>query len=390
MHSFMDITSACCAAASMTPSNVTLNQCASEDEVMGEQKELYMKMACIGTFHKQELTLLDHSLDLAIESLQSRLSSSSQTAAVTTTTTTTCDYTSPIHQFLKQQQMVQQQQQQAQQQQQQQHVQQHVQQQPIRCARPSLNADIAKKLKSKYSESTLREAKIFKKRKGYPKHITAILNQWYEEHEAYPYPSQQEKEHLSAVTGLSIHQLSTWFSNTRIRTKRREEKRRARSCVDKKEQEQQSAKKQLRRKSASQSVLDQCNFSGGASSHSATAMEAFIPCMVPVYFYDPSSSMPFFSTPTTSHVIPNVVTNNNMKGTGSAFPTLSTNSDVSDDVFLKLEDVDQATAVTTTTSTVDPPLNLDSLMADHYTASQCSLVGISTEHVGSAMVSFFN
>ncbi|KAI1420258.1 hypothetical protein F5Y12DRAFT_791789 [Xylaria sp. FL1777] len=44
-----------------------------------------------------------------------------------------------------------------------------------------------------------------------------ILKQWYATHSTWPYPTHQDKEFLSACTGLSTSQVSQWFINARRR-----------------------------------------------------------------------------------------------------------------------------------------------------------------------------
>ncbi|MBE3044205.1 homeobox domain-containing protein [Candidatus Bathyarchaeota archaeon] len=46
---------------------------------------------------------------------------------------------------------------------------------------------------------------------------TAILKEWFREHYSYPYPTEDEKEALGALTGLGIRQISYWFVNARRR-----------------------------------------------------------------------------------------------------------------------------------------------------------------------------
>lgn len=47
-----------------------------------------------------------------------------------------------------------------------------------------------------------------KRRGNLPKESTAILNDWFCEHAAFPYPKEDEKQQLQAMTGLSISQVS--------------------------------------------------------------------------------------------------------------------------------------------------------------------------------------
>ncbi|KAL9649010.1 hypothetical protein ABK040_008388 [Willaertia magna] len=63
-----------------------------------------------------------------------------------------------------------------------------------------------------------------KKRKGYPKEITKILNDWFYSHVTAPYPSEEEKKELVNTTKLSLLQINNWFSNKRVRYKRKLQK----------------------------------------------------------------------------------------------------------------------------------------------------------------------
>ncbi|KAI9861708.1 MAG: hypothetical protein M1824_002139 [Vezdaea acicularis] len=46
-----------------------------------------------------------------------------------------------------------------------------------------------------------------KKRRGnLPKQVTDMLRQWYAEHQMHPYPSEDEKQQLMSVTGLTMAQ----------------------------------------------------------------------------------------------------------------------------------------------------------------------------------------
>jgi hypothetical protein len=229
---------------------------------------------------------------------------------------------------------------------------------PTRPQMSSVNADIARKLKSKYSESTLREAKIFKKRKGYPKHITAVLLRWYEEHENYPYPSQQEKEYLSSVTGLSVHQLSTWFSNTRIRTKRREQKLKNQKVV--------ADKKKKKKKTTTTTTP----VSAAPVSRPVLAMETFVPC---VYYYDPS-----------------YYTMQQQQQQPLVYPQQQ--QPVVDDVFLKMEEVDCDVSSEESLSSPDYHSDdcdpIDSLMQEDVYHGSCNL--LESEEYHTTLNNYFN
>jgi hypothetical protein len=195
----------------------------NKQQQQDEDVELMIKMACMSSLHRQELSLLDAAFNDAFQCIHTRLvnasclnnnsamdcstpitpmtpanmfssdlTSISTSPNTPTSASSTCSNTS-----------------------------QHNSSSAGGRSSNVPDPEIVKKLKSQYNDATLQQAKISKKRKGYPKHITAILNHWYEEHYSYPYPSQAQKEHLANQTGLTIVQLNNWFSNTRLRTKRR-------------------------------------------------------------------------------------------------------------------------------------------------------------------------
>ncbi|EGC39695.1 hypothetical protein DICPUDRAFT_24166, partial [Dictyostelium purpureum] len=45
----------------------------------------------------------------------------------------------------------------------------------------------------------------------------SILENWIKDHISHPYPTNEEKEDLQKVTGLTPNQISNWFINTRRR-----------------------------------------------------------------------------------------------------------------------------------------------------------------------------
>lgn len=57
-----------------------------------------------------------------------------------------------------------------------------------------------------------------KKRRGnLPRQVTEILRQWLNEHIEHPYPTDEQKQELMKLTGLTLNQLSNWFINARRR-----------------------------------------------------------------------------------------------------------------------------------------------------------------------------
>ena len=53
----------------------------------------------------------------------------------------------------------------------------------------------------------------------FSKKIVKILKEWLEEHKNHPYPSEEEKERLKDLTGLTRNQVSNWLANARRRGK---------------------------------------------------------------------------------------------------------------------------------------------------------------------------
>jgi hypothetical protein len=56
-----------------------------------------------------------------------------------------------------------------------------------------------------------------RKRGSLPRSAVRILKKWLFEHFSHPYPSVEEKESLSAQTGLKTSQVNYWFINARVR-----------------------------------------------------------------------------------------------------------------------------------------------------------------------------
>ena len=84
-------------------------------------------------------------------------------------------------------------------------------------------------------ESEDMTSQVPKKRRGnLPRDVTDMLKQWFEDHLAHPYPTEEEKQMLCRRTGLAMTQVSTiarvrrdgtdtgeqisnWFINSRRR-----------------------------------------------------------------------------------------------------------------------------------------------------------------------------
>ena len=46
----------------------------------------------------------------------------------------------------------------------------------------------------------------------------SLMNQWYYEHQAYPYPTEDEKRRIACATGVTAAQVTCWFANKRNRS----------------------------------------------------------------------------------------------------------------------------------------------------------------------------
>lgn len=53
----------------------------------------------------------------------------------------------------------------------------------------------------------------------FSKTAVKVLRNWLDEHQANPYPTEEEKEHLGRTTGLRLAQINTWLANARRRGK---------------------------------------------------------------------------------------------------------------------------------------------------------------------------
>lgn len=59
-------------------------------------------------------------------------------------------------------------------------------------------------------ESEDMTSQVPKKRRGnLPRDVTDMLKQWFEEHMAHPYPTEEEKQMLCRRTGLAMTQVGT-------------------------------------------------------------------------------------------------------------------------------------------------------------------------------------
>lgn len=68
-------------------------------------------------------------------------------------------------------------------------------------------------------ESEDMASQLPKKRRGnLPRDVTDFLKQWFEEHLAHPYPTEEEKQMLCRRTGLAMTQVSRIAGTLRRRT----------------------------------------------------------------------------------------------------------------------------------------------------------------------------
>ncbi|KHJ98815.1 homeobox domain protein [Oesophagostomum dentatum] len=63
-------------------------------------------------------------------------------------------------------------------------------------------------------------ADLTKRRRNFSKEATCILQKYYDSHLEHPYPTEEEKIALAEKCHISVQQVSNWFGNRRIRTKK--------------------------------------------------------------------------------------------------------------------------------------------------------------------------
>jgi hypothetical protein len=82
------------------------------------------------------------------------------------------------------------------------------------------------KLLSPASKSVSRVGARGRQYRGHlPESAIDILKKWLFEHEAYPYPSEDEKAVLCAETHLTLTQVNNWFTNARRRILKKKKKK---------------------------------------------------------------------------------------------------------------------------------------------------------------------
>ncbi|NP_001266275.1 knotted homeodomain protein 4 [Solanum lycopersicum] len=80
--------------------------------------------------------------------------------------------------------------------------------------------ELKEMLMRKYSGylSSLRKEFLKKRKKGkLPKEARIVLLDWWKNHYRWPYPTEEEKNRLSEMTGLDQKQINNWFINQRKR-----------------------------------------------------------------------------------------------------------------------------------------------------------------------------
>jgi len=67
--------------------------------------------------------------------------------------------------------------------------------------------------------------KLASRKHQLPDKAIDILNEWYDDHLHNPYPQLEEKEILAKRGGITVKQVTAWFSNRRNRTQNTKPKR---------------------------------------------------------------------------------------------------------------------------------------------------------------------
>ena len=68
---------------------------------------------------------------------------------------------------------------------------------------------------------TLRDTFVDTKgtKRSLPSDVTKAMSMWFQNHSSDPYPSDAEKEAFAAKYGITVDQVTTWFTNKRYRTR---------------------------------------------------------------------------------------------------------------------------------------------------------------------------
>eukprot|EP00181_Compsopogon_caeruleus_P000437 CAMPEP_0184678334 /NCGR_PEP_ID=MMETSP0312-20130426/1058_1 /TAXON_ID=31354 /ORGANISM="Compsopogon coeruleus, Strain SAG 36.94" /LENGTH=357 /DNA_ID=CAMNT_0027126999 /DNA_START=332 /DNA_END=1405 /DNA_ORIENTATION=+ len=82
------------------------------------------------------------------------------------------------------------------------------------------DAEIQRQLKRKFVDAMekVQTRPMPKRRRGnLPKEATVVFKKWFDEHLEHPYPSDEEKQEMSRLTGVSVQQITNWYINHRKR-----------------------------------------------------------------------------------------------------------------------------------------------------------------------------
>ncbi|KAI0990000.1 hypothetical protein GJ496_006225 [Pomphorhynchus laevis] len=71
------------------------------------------------------------------------------------------------------------------------------------------------------SSNSLPKSLVVKTNRRLPELAIQQMNNWYQQHLSYPYPSDIEKEQLAQHCGISVVQVKSWFANKRNRSRSR-------------------------------------------------------------------------------------------------------------------------------------------------------------------------
>ncbi|CAF1284423.1 unnamed protein product [Didymodactylos carnosus] len=81
----------------------------------------------------------------------------------------------------------------------------------------STSINTKRKRKQLLLMSTIASSQAAAKRGVLPKSATNIMRSWLFQHIVHPYPTEDEKRHISSKTNLSLLQVNNWFINARRR-----------------------------------------------------------------------------------------------------------------------------------------------------------------------------
>ena len=79
-------------------------------------------------------------------------------------------------------------------------------------------------IESDYQNNKVKKTRINRKQL-LSEEAVDLLNEWFEDHLNNPYPQPEEKERLARQGGITVKQVTAWFSNRRNRTQNTKPKR---------------------------------------------------------------------------------------------------------------------------------------------------------------------